>query len=71
MKKKILSIMLSALILISGICSAESTGEALTLLAAPAIIGDSTMVPVRFISEQLGMKVSWEDSTKLITITSK
>jgi len=46
-------------------------GESVTLLAAPAIIENSTMVPVRFISEQLGMKVTWYGDTKLITITSK
>ena len=46
-------------------------GESVTLLAAPAIIEDSTMIPVRFISEQFGMKVTWYGDTKLITVTSK
>ena len=46
-------------------------GKSVTLLAAPVIIGDSTMIPVRFISEQFGMKVSWNGETNLITITSK
>lgn len=46
-------------------------GETKSLLAAPRIIGSSTMVPVRFISEQLGMKVGWDEKTRLITITSK
>lgn len=45
--------------------------EAQVLLAAPIIIENSTMIPVRFISEQLGMKVSWDGETKLITISSK
>ena len=46
-------------------------GESIKLLTAPKIMEDSTMIPVRFISEQLGMKVSWDGDTKLITITSK
>lgn len=45
--------------------------EAQALPAAPVIIGNSTMIPVRFISEQLGMKVSWNGETKLITVSSK
>lgn len=46
-------------------------GAAQTLSAAPEMSGNSVMIPVRFISEQLGMTVSWEESTRLITITSK
>ncbi|AYO31275.1 copper amine oxidase N-terminal domain-containing protein [Biomaibacter acetigenes] len=30
-----------------------------------------TMVPVRFISESLGAKVSWDEKTKTVTITGK
>lgn len=29
------------------------------------------MIPVRFISEELGMKVGWDDAGQLVTITSK
>ncbi len=50
---------------------AEVNGEEKTLLLAPEIINDSTMIPVRFLSEQLGMKVDWNDAAQLITITSK
>lgn len=45
--------------------------EAQTLLEAPKIVENSTMIPIRFVSEQLGMKVAWDGNTKLITITSK
>ena len=31
----------------------------------------TAMIPVRFISEELGMKVTWDADTKLITINSK
>ena len=51
--------------------TAKVNGKSVSLLAAPKIIGNSTMVPVRFISEQFGMKVKWDGNSKLITITSK
>ena len=51
--------------------TAYVNGTAQTLLKAPEIINGSTMIPVRFISEQLGMTVKWDQSTKLIEITSK
>ena len=46
-------------------------GERVELAAAPEIASDTTMVPIRFIAEGLGMKVEWEESSRLITITSK
>ena len=48
--------------------TAYVNGEAVSLLAAPELSGDSTLIPVRFIAEQLGMSVDWNESTKLITI---
>lgn len=45
--------------------------EKYELPVSPEITNDSTMVPIRFISEQLGMKVNWDGTSKLITITSK
>ena len=35
----------------------------------PKIINDRTMLPVRFVSEQLGAKVDWDGTLKKITIT--
>ncbi len=46
-------------------------GKAQTLLKPPKIVENSAMIPVYFVSEQLGMKVVWDDNAKLITITSK
>ena len=46
-------------------------GEECTLSASPELSGNSTVIPLRFISENLGMKVSWDEGTKLITVTSK
>lgn len=45
-------------------------GEEKTLLTAPEIINDSTMIPVRFVSEQLSMNVDWDEQTRHINITS-
>jgi hypothetical protein len=38
------------------------------VLAAPILKNNSTYVPVRVVSEQLGQKVDWENATKTITI---
>lgn len=35
----------------------------------PVIIGDRTLVPVRAISESLGMKVDWDEVTRTVLIT--
>jgi hypothetical protein len=36
----------------------------------PLIVSGRTMLPVRFVAEQLGADVQWEASTKTITIAS-
>lgn len=43
--------------------------EAKTLDTAPTTINDRTMLPIRFISENLGYKVDWNENEQLITIT--
>lgn len=40
----------------------------LTPEVSPKIINDTTMVPVRIISEELGAKVSWNQSEKKVTV---
>ncbi len=42
--------------------------QPVTLDAAPVIVNDRTMVPVRFISDILGYEVSWDAATQTITI---
>ena len=37
--------------------------------AAPIIIDDRTMVPLRYIGESLGFKVDWDDATRTIKIS--
>ena len=42
--------------------------EELTLDSAPVVIEGRTLVPVRFISETLGLKVGWDDATQTVII---
>lgn len=59
------------IVLTIGEDTAYVNGEATALTVAPEIIGNSTMIPIRFVSENMGMKVSWDGDTKLITVNSK
>lgn len=36
---------------------------------APVIINDRTFVPVRFVSDELGVTTAWEEISKTVTIT--
>ena len=45
-------------------------GEAKALDAAPIIRQSRTMLPVRFIAENLGATVDWDGATSTATITS-
>lgn len=47
---------------------AEVNGKAETLLAAPELPTEYTMVPLRFISENFGADVSYDDVTEEITV---
>ncbi len=38
---------------------------------APAIINDRTYVPIRFVADELGAEVQWNDETKTVTVTKK
>ncbi len=50
--------------------TAYVNGEEKTLLTAPEIINGSTMIPVRFVSENLGMKVDWDNDARRVIIES-
>lgn len=43
-------------------------GQRKTLDVAPRIIGDRTMVPLRFLAESLGLKVYWSDRHQTVVI---
>ncbi|CAG7629258.1 hypothetical protein PAESOLCIP111_03085 [Paenibacillus solanacearum] len=48
---------------------AEINGKTVPLQAAPILINDTTMVPLRFIGEVLGAEIAWENTTRTITVT--
>ncbi|WP_334071507.1 MULTISPECIES: N-acetylmuramoyl-L-alanine amidase family protein [Paenibacillus] len=47
-----------------GSTKAVVDGKAIELSAAPVVQGGSTMVPLRFVGEQTGLKVSWNNDSK-------
>ena len=48
--------------------TAYVNGEAKTLDAAPVIKNSRTLLPVRFLAENLGAEVAWNDATKTATL---
>lgn len=50
---------------------AKVNGKTIELDAAPMISNGSTLVPVRFISESLGLEVRWDQSTRTVNLISK
>jgi hypothetical protein len=48
--------------------SVTANNKAMTLDVAPKLSGDYTMVPLRFLSEASGKMVTWDDSSRTITI---
>ncbi len=49
--------------------SAEVMGKTVKLAAAPVIRDGRTLVPVRFVSENLGSNVDWNNDTREVTIS--
>lgn len=45
-------------------------GKRISTAVAPMIQGGRTLVPLRLVSEQLGLKVKWDKNTKTVTIES-
>lgn len=45
-------------------------GNAVPLDAAPKIVGDRTLVPIRAVSESFGAQVTWTASERLVTVTT-
>lgn len=78
--KKVISVVLAFIMVLSMGFQILAVESNITLIVNGAIISFSdakpyidtnnrTMVPVRFVSEALGAKVSWNDNAKAITIT--
>lgn len=57
------------LVLQIGSNKARVNGREVTLEVAPRLVGDTTVVPLRLVSEQLGARVDWDEATKTITIS--
>jgi hypothetical protein len=47
---------------------ADVNGQTVSMDVPAQLINDKTMVPVRFLSEQLGYNVSWDGENRIITI---
>ena len=55
-----------------GINNASVWGESKSLDVAPAVNKDNrTLVPLRFVSENLGCKVDWDGATQTVTVTKE
>jgi hypothetical protein len=51
-----------------GKTTATVNGSSKTMSMAPAIIGGRTMIPLRFVAENLGCLVGWDQPTKGVTL---
>ncbi|MGB8266127.1 MAG: stalk domain-containing protein, partial [Candidatus Velthaea sp.] len=51
-----------------GSTQATVDGEIKTIDVAPFIVGESTFVPLRFISEALGAGVAWDETNRVVAI---
>ena len=57
--------------IVSGEKAAQVFGQIKTNDVAPKIVNDRTMLPARFVAENLGADVSWDGEKELVTITGK
>jgi hypothetical protein len=48
--------------------TATVNGTRKTMSTAPAIIGGRTMIPLRFVAENLGCLVGWDEPTRVVTV---
>ena len=58
----------AAVTLWAGKTTAMVNGSNKTMSVAPAIIGGRTMIPLRFVAENLGCLVGWDQPTRSVTI---
>ncbi|WP_019910044.1 N-acetylmuramoyl-L-alanine amidase family protein [Paenibacillus sp. HW567] len=52
-----------------GSTTAEADGVTLALNAAPKQTGGTVLVPIRFVSEQFGLKVGWDNTDKTVYLS--
>ncbi|HTA40000.1 MAG TPA: copper amine oxidase N-terminal domain-containing protein [Candidatus Acidoferrales bacterium] len=53
-----------------GSTTAVVNGQQQILDVAPFVVGDRTLVPLRFVAQALGAQVNWDDSSSSVTIIS-
>jgi len=59
----------TTIVLTIGSPAASVNGREVTLEASPELTANTTFVPVRFIAEALGAKVSWNNDARMVEIT--
>lgn len=77
-RKRILLLMMSFLLIFSGKSSMKAIaaspirlvvdGKDITSLSSPIIENDRTLVPIRFISEELGATVTWDGDNRTVLV---
>ena len=50
--------------------NARVNGKNVTLPLAPKISSGTTLVPLRFVSEQMGLDIKWDNNAKIVYLTS-
>lgn len=50
--------------------TATVNGKQVSLPAAPKLMTDTVIVPIRFVSEQMGLSVGWDNTSKTVYLTS-
>ncbi|HOO96149.1 MAG TPA: stalk domain-containing protein [Caldisericia bacterium] len=61
----------TTIVLQVGSSTAVVNGNVVTLDAPPSIVNNRTMVPFRFIGEQLGCELVWDANTKTVILTKE
>lgn len=61
----------NSLILTVGEKDADVFGTVKTNDVAPKIVNERTMLPARFVAENLGAKVDWDEENRIVTVTGK
>jgi N-acetylmuramoyl-L-alanine amidase len=56
--------------MVVGSPQAELNGAPVDLNLAPVLNGQTTLVPLRFVSEQMGLDVKWDNQTKAVFLSS-
>ena len=62
---------INQIILTIGEKTAQVFGVQKTNDVAPKIVNDRTMLPARFVAENLGAKVDWDEANEIVTISGK